>query len=124
MTFSQKADYAGAFDEHGISLLDYRLPWLSRIAIQSDCHCPVRSRQLQPVRTYWGHAHKANMLRVADWLVASLRRNDAEQYLSGLQRLLTGNRRQLAHLCLASLCGVHEYLLLFYRYLTSGLVAG
>jgi heparosan-N-sulfate-glucuronate 5-epimerase len=75
MTFAQKADYAGAFDKQGIPLLDYRgalgLQY-NPIAIAQyglgNHNLYLRSADL---------ARKAKVLRVADWLVSSMRRNHA-----------------------------------------------
>lgn len=73
MVFSQKGDYAGPFDEHGIPLLDYRGA-LGRqynpiaIAQYGLGNYNLFLRTGDPVR-------RAKMLKIADWLVASLVEN-------------------------------------------------
>jgi hypothetical protein len=75
MTFGQKADYAGAFDDRGIPLLDYRgalgLQY-NPIAIAQyglgNYNLYLRTRDLD---------RRAKGLKAADWLVSSMRQNHA-----------------------------------------------
>lgn len=75
MTFARKADYAGALDDRGIPLLDYRGAigaQYNPIAIAQyglgNYNCFLRTGDT---------VRKDRFLRCADWLVASLRQNHA-----------------------------------------------
>ena len=75
MTFAQKADYAGALDEHGIPLLNYR----GSLGLQYN---PIAIAQygLGNYNLYsrsGDFARWAKALKVADWLVLSMRQNHA-----------------------------------------------
>jgi hypothetical protein len=75
LTFAQKADYSDALDETGIPLLDYR-------GVLGRQYNPIAIAQygLGNYNLYASTgdpSRKAKFLNVADWLVSSLRQNQA-----------------------------------------------